>query len=430
MAPSSIRYAASSRVSPTRAATMCFVIASSAVTASRSAPWATCDTTSRSEMMPMGRCTSPTTSAPTLSTHIACETARSVWSGRANTAPGARDSQPCPGDTRASRLLRSCSLSPRRTQACLCLLRPRYQCDADARPRDRAESPLLRVGVPGLGVRPEERPGRCDRQALRSWCGWPSIHEPDARSGLGCLRLGLDHEAVALVPGHGPGIAGHQKARLAEGIHPGQSIGKEEAPDAGPAPVRVDGNQVDVPMGCGGAPAVDPAPEPDLPLGPTAVRGEGRAHHGVDGLVVVAGPGREPGRSAGAVLGPPQPSVGGELAGRLEELELDQPGGIVTFQAPPLDGVLGERSGQETGDGDHLVNRSPAHEARRRAPVGDPLTVAGTPRADPSAGAHLPSPWEGCSHIPGDPLPWHRGPAQGAGRVSPGMCEHPSHGLG
>jgi hypothetical protein len=113
---------------------------------------------------------------------------------------------------------------------------------------------------------------------------------------------------VALIPGHGPGIAGHQKARFAEGIHPGQAIGKEEAPYTGPAPVGVDRNQVDVPMGLGGAVVFDPAPESDLALGTATPRGESRPHDGVDGLIVVAGTWRESTGGAGPVPGHPQPS--------------------------------------------------------------------------------------------------------------------------
>src|ERR1019366_7924719 len=143
MAPSSIWYAASASVSPTRAATTCLTIASSAVTASKSAPWATSATTSRSEMMPRDRCSSPTTSAPTFSTHMVCATARSVSSGRANT--GSRCSRLPILSWRYDAITPPSVVKPAAAPHGAVHLppRPHYQCDADPRPRDRAEGHLL-----------------------------------------------------------------------------------------------------------------------------------------------------------------------------------------------------------------------------------------------------------------------------------------------
>ena len=81
-------------------------------------------------------------------------------------------------------------------------------------------------------------------------------HTP--RTTIGCRLLGTDDEPVTLVPGDSEGIAGHEEGRPAELVRSGQTVVEQEAAPAVAATTRVDGDEVEVPMGCGRSMAIDP----------------------------------------------------------------------------------------------------------------------------------------------------------------------------
>jgi len=51
----------------------------------------------------------------------------------------------------------------------------------------------------------------------------------------------------------------------------------------------------------------------------------------------------------------PQPALGGNLAGHLEEFELEDRPIAPTCQAPPFDGVVGERPREQSGNGGYFA---------------------------------------------------------------------------